>query len=176
MTHLRAVRIFQLSSVALALVLGAILVPWTTAEPAAAVDPAPSATPLLSTAGYDPGLPNALQGISTVGIVGACTGLVDEGQTCLGSLSQDSGTFHTVWAGPARLVLEWEPACQACRQVTVTVRDMDLRIAQATGESPMTLDLGSIPAGKYAIEVEFVGTVYGDVEQRVAWTAMWGGG
>lgn len=172
MTHLRVVRILSISLLAFALVSSALFLSWADAQPA----DVPQATPRLSTATYDPGLPQSTQGASRVEILGACTSLFVDEQMCAGPQAQDSGTFHTIWAGPARLVVEWEPACTACREMTVTLRDLDLRLVEITSESPIIIDLNVLPAGKYAVDLEFVGTLYGDVTQEVTWTAMYGGG
>lgn len=94
-------------------------------------------------------------------------GLCPERSPCVGGNSTQTGTFVLVSGGGDGLVtLTWRPADPSLGQLRVRVAG-----AAAEGTSPLVLDVGSLPAGTYGVQVETVGRVAGLFDQRVDWTA-----
>lgn len=148
----------------LALVL--LTVPAWTLAGGAAAGPLGLPVPLASAAGPSAGTGNA--GSSFIAMTGACVPALRAG--CAGMTTWHDGEFGVSSPGRVRVVATWESACLGCTEMKVYVGGL----ASATGKSPVTLDLGHVPSGTYAVSVFFGGPVVGSARQDVSWKVLYG--
>lgn len=102
-------------------------------------------------------------GTTRLHVLGVCL----ERSPCVGGNDTEAGAFFLGTGGDGgRIELTWRPVDNGTDVLRVRVAG-----ATAEGPSPLVLDVGSLPAGTYPVEVETVRRTAGLIDQDVAWTA-----
>lgn len=101
------------------------------------------------------------EGASLLRVRGACP----EGLRCVGANEVESGAFLLGGGGSlARAVVTWTPVDREHPRLRVGIHG-----TWAEGASPLTLELGTLPAGRHRVEVAAAPGAKGTYDQRVDW-------
>ena len=135
--------------------------PVPSATPASAVAPATTAGPVSA--------PWRQDGNSSATRLAACLPVGPGG--CLGYHAEETGRFQAAQpVGNAVLVATWTPVTAAQATLLVTVVQDGQPLGNASGASPLTIQLGPLASGSYDVPVFFTGPVGAMVDQKVQWT------
>lgn len=111
-----------------------------------------------------PGTPFSAEGSSRADFTGVCIAV------CAYAYSSEFGAFSAETAVEgAVLEATWSADTPLTDEIEVYVMSGETEVAAATGASPLKLDLGELPPGKYEVRIGFP-VAAGHLSEDVDWT------